>query len=213
MIYIDNCIIHYLNYITPGFRFAAASLGPAVSQCVCDKRISFLNFSVICLSRACLGKKIVLKFNDIMKILHENDFDRALKSRFSHRLWDLAFHSRASRLSWACLGKMFSSFCFLRRYKKAFFPTCAIAWSSAAVFLLQETPFLVQFLALQIALMLVSRAVLERKSIYGQKRQSPFFSRFWNKATRRKLTPPAFETKCFGQQNPAKKEKKRQWQF
>jgi hypothetical protein len=93
---------------------------------------------------------------------------------------------------------MFSSFCFLRRYKKAFFPTCAIAWSSAAVFSLQETPFLVQFLALQIALMLVSRACLgkivlmarpepvlerkanhlEREAISTPKRQSPFFLSF-----------------------------------
>eukprot|EP01046_Picozoa_sp_COSAG06_P123321 COSAG06_NODE_71215_length_186_cov_239.563218_1_plen_39_part_10 len=39
----------------------------------------------MCLSEQCLGKTIVFKFNDIMKILHENDFDRALKSRFSHR--------------------------------------------------------------------------------------------------------------------------------
>ena len=84
MIYIDNCIIHYLNYITPGFRFAAASLGPAVS--VPAKNASLFSTFPSCLSRACLGKMIVFKFNDIMKILHGNDFDRALKSRVSHRL-------------------------------------------------------------------------------------------------------------------------------
>eukprot|EP01046_Picozoa_sp_COSAG06_P050096 COSAG06_NODE_7852_length_2352_cov_296.342654_2_plen_171_part_00 len=62
----------------------------------------------------------------------------------------------------------------------------------------------------KIVLMACPEPVLERKAISAPKRHSPFFSRFWIKATRRKLTLPAFETKCFGQQNPAKKDKKRQ---
>jgi hypothetical protein len=75
-----------------------------------------------------------------MKILHENDFDRALKSRFSHRLSDLAFHSRARREP--VLVKSVRRFAPEEGTKRRF-STCAIAWSSAAVFSLQETPFLV----------------------------------------------------------------------
>ena len=85
-----------------------------------SSKLSRGNFSVICLSRACLGKTIVFKFNDIMKIWHENDFDRALKSRFSHRLWDLAFHSRARPEP--VLVKSVSSFCFKKAQKGVFPP-------------------------------------------------------------------------------------------
>jgi hypothetical protein len=104
-------------------------------------------------------------------------------------------------------------FLILKKVQRCVFPTCAIAWSSAAVFSLQETPFLVQFVAFQIALMLVSRACLGKEIDFRSKTLETFFSRVLNKATRRKLTPPAIETKCFEQQNPAKKDKNRQGQF